>query len=145
MAIFGFSNSAANKGVLSKIWKNGVQLSDWVENIVGKGEIAHSHYVFKSCLLSMHQNEYLWSKRLTKIQICLCNQQQLQHVNPFPNKSLFLRVCSTSHLKTQWRKEKMLVMSNLTFSAQCFQPFWRTFPPFSFKIVDGKLFKFGRV
>ena len=39
-----------------------IQLSDFVENIVGKGEIAR--YVFKSSLLLMHQNEYLWSKGL---------------------------------------------------------------------------------
>ena len=25
---------------MSKIWTNGVQLSDWIENIVGEGEIA---------------------------------------------------------------------------------------------------------
>ena len=34
------SNSAANKDIKSKIWMNGIQLSDCVENIVGKGEIA---------------------------------------------------------------------------------------------------------
>ena len=38
----------------------GIQLSDSVENIVGKDE-----NVFKSCLLLMHQNEYLWSNGLT--------------------------------------------------------------------------------
>ena len=49
----------------------GIHLSDWVENIVGKEEIAccnhifFFHNVFKSCLLLMHQNEYLWSKGLT--------------------------------------------------------------------------------
>ena len=37
-------------------------------------------------------------------------------VNPFPNKRWFLRVCSTSVLKTQWEKEKLLVMSNFSFS-----------------------------
>ena len=50
----------------------GIQLSDRVENIVGKEEIAHyvtsnfffSHNVFKNCLLLIHQNEYLWSKGL---------------------------------------------------------------------------------
>ena len=36
----------------------GIQLSDRVENIVGKGEIA------RGCLLLMSQNEYLWSKWL---------------------------------------------------------------------------------
>ena len=50
----------------------GIQLSDWVENIVRKGEIAcykqfsFFHNVFKSCLLLMHQNEYLWSKGLSR-------------------------------------------------------------------------------
>ena len=40
MPILGFFSSAANKDMISKIWTNGVQLSDRVENIVGKGEIA---------------------------------------------------------------------------------------------------------
>ena len=40
MPILGSSNSAANKNVMSKIWTNGAQLSDRVENIVGKGQIA---------------------------------------------------------------------------------------------------------
>ena len=38
------------------------------------------------------------------------------HFNPFPNKPWFLRVCSTSLLKTLWEKEKLLVMSNSPFS-----------------------------
>ena len=36
--------------------------------------------------------------------------------NPFPNKPWFLHVCSTSLLKTLWEKEKLLVMSNFSFS-----------------------------
>ena len=40
MPILGSSNSAANKYMMSKIWKNGIRLSDSVENIVGKEEIA---------------------------------------------------------------------------------------------------------
>ena len=47
----------------------GVKLYDLGENSVGKEEIASnfffSHYVFKSYLLLMRQNEYLWSKGLT--------------------------------------------------------------------------------
>ena len=38
--ILGSFNSAVTENMMSKIWTNGVQLSDWVENIVGKGEIA---------------------------------------------------------------------------------------------------------
>ena len=41
MPILGSCNSAANEDLMPKIWTNGVQLSDLVENIVRKGEIAH--------------------------------------------------------------------------------------------------------
>ena len=47
-----------------------IQLSDWVENIVGKGEIARHeqfllfHNVFKRYLLLIRKNEYLRSKGL---------------------------------------------------------------------------------
>ena len=40
MPIYSSLNSAANEDLMSEIQTNGVQLSDWVENIVGKGEIA---------------------------------------------------------------------------------------------------------
>ena len=40
MTILGSSDSAANKDILSEIWTNGKQLSDRIENIVGKEEIA---------------------------------------------------------------------------------------------------------
>ena len=48
-----------------------MMFSDWVENIVGKEEIAcHEQFFlfpqcFQSCLLLMRWNEYLWSKGLT--------------------------------------------------------------------------------
>ena len=40
----------------------GIQLSDWVENIVGKGEIVRyeQFLLFPQCF----QNEYVWSKGL---------------------------------------------------------------------------------
>ena len=47
--------------------------------------------------------------------------------NPFPNKPWFLRVCSTSLMKTLWEKEKLLVTSNFSFSHSVFYPFLRTF------------------
>ena len=43
--------------------------------------------------------------------------------NPFPNKPWFLRVCSTSPLKTLWEKEKLLITSNFSFSHSVFYPF----------------------
>ena len=44
-------------------------------------------------------------------------------INPFPNKPWFLRVCSTSLLKTLWEKEKLLVTSNFSFSHSVFYLF----------------------
>ena len=56
---------------MSKIWRNGVQSSDRVENIVGKEEIARyeQFLLYPQCfqklsVLLMRQNEYLWSKGL---------------------------------------------------------------------------------
>ena len=40
MPMLGSSNSAANKDMMSKYGQTGIQLSDCIENIVGKGEIA---------------------------------------------------------------------------------------------------------
>ena len=40
MPVLGLLNSAANKNMMSKYGQIGIQLSDWVENIVVKGEIA---------------------------------------------------------------------------------------------------------
>ena len=40
MAILGSTNSAEKKDMMSKFGQMGIQLSNWVENIVGKGEIA---------------------------------------------------------------------------------------------------------
>ena len=66
----------------------------------------------------------------------------LVFVNPFQNKPWFLRVCSTSHLKTLWEKEKLLVTSNFSISHSVRE----LFAIFSkFEIVVCKLFQFGRV
>ena len=47
--------------------------------------------------------------------------------NPLPNKPCFLRVCSTSLLKTLWEKEKLLVTSNFSFSRSVFYLFGEVF------------------
>ena len=66
--------------------------------------------------------------------------------NPFPNKPWFLRVCSTSLLKTLWEKEKLLVTSNFSFSHNVFYPFIELSAIFiPFEIVVCKLFQFGKV
>ena len=67
-------------------------------------------------------------------------------MNPFPNKPWFLRVCSTSLLKTLWEKEKLLVTSNFSFSHSVFYLFEELSAIFiEFEIVVCKLFQFGRV
>ena len=73
MPNLGSSNSAANKDMLSKLWTNGVQLSDCGETLWEKEKLLlmsnfhFSHNVFRNSLLLMHQNEYLWSKGLNKL------------------------------------------------------------------------------
>ena len=63
--------------------------------------------------------------------------------NPFPNKLWVLRVCSTSLLETLWKKEKLLVTSNFSFSHNIFYPFGELSAIFiSLRIVVCKLFQF---
>ena len=50
-------------------------------------------------------------------------KEKINWFNPFPNKPWFLRVCSTSLLKTLWEKEKLLVTSNFSFSHSVFYKF----------------------
>ena len=70
----------------------------------------------------------------------------LVQVNPFPNKPWVLRVCSTMLLKTLWEKEKLLVMSNFSFSHSVFYSFGELTAIFiKFEIVVCKLFQFGEV
>ena len=66
--------------------------------------------------------------------------------NPFPNKPWFLRVCSTSLLKTLWEKEKLLVTSNFSFSRSVFYSFGELSAVFiKYEIVICKVFHFGPV
>ena len=66
--------------------------------------------------------------------------------NPFPNKPCFLRVCSTSPVKTLWVKEKLLVTSNFSFSHSVFYLFAElSVIFFKFEFVVCKPFLFGPV
>ena len=61
-------------------------------------------------------------------------------------KPWFLRVCSTSLLKTLWEKEKLLVTSNFSCSHSVFYLSGELSAIFiKFEIVVCKLFQFGRV
>ena len=66
--------------------------------------------------------------------------------NPFPNKPWFLRVCSTSLLKTLREKEKLLVTSNFSFSHSVFYLFGELSAIFNrLEIVVCKLSQFGSI
>ena len=70
---------------------------------------------------------------------------KLEAINPFPNKPVFLRICSTSLLKTLLEKEKWQVGSSFSFSHNVFCSFGEFFAIFTkFKIVVCKLFQFWR-
>ena len=70
MPNFGSSNSTANKDMMSKIWTNGYTIilfsrkHCWKRRNCSLRAISSFPTVFKSCLLLMHQNEYLRSKGL---------------------------------------------------------------------------------
>ena len=79
MPILCSSILKANKDRMSKNGQMKIQLSDWVENIVGKEKLlvisnfSLSQNVFKSCPLLMYQNEYLWNKGLSSDNLlCAC-------------------------------------------------------------------------
>ena len=60
--------------------------------------------------------------------------------------SRFLCVCTTSLLKTLWEKEKLLLMSNFSFSHSVFYPLGKLSVIFiKFEIVSCQIFQFGRV
>ena len=69
-----------------------------------------------------------------------------ERVTPFLNKPWFLCVCIICLLKTQWEKEKLLVVSNFSFSHSVFYLFQKLSAIFiKFEIVVCKLFQFGRI
>ena len=45
-------------------------------------------------------------------------------INPFPHNDTFWCPWETNLLKTLWEKEKLLVMSNFSFSHSFLYPFW---------------------
>ena len=76
--------------------------------------------------------------------LLLSNLMSTDSFNPYPNKPRFLSFCSTSLLKTMWKKEKLLVTSNFSFSHNVFYLFGEISVTF-IEIVANKLFQFGRV
>ena len=65
--------------------------------------------------------------------------------SPFPDKPWYLLVGCTSLSKKLGEKEKLLIMSNFSFSHCAFYPFEEISSIFiKFEIVISKLFQFGR-
>ena len=61
------------------------------------------------------------------------------YIKPFPNKPLFLCVCSKSLMKILWEKENLLITSKFSFSHSIFYPFGKLCHFTKFEIVVGKL------
>ena len=100
MPILGPPSSSANKDMMSKIWTNGIQLPDWVENVVGKEEIARyeQFLLFPQCFqklsvfdaskrVSMEWRvaklKYCWNPKQTWDGPLLCHTENWQ----IPNKN----------------------------------------------------------
>ena len=99
------------------------------QNNVRKDESAGnlSFLLFPHCFLSF-KRQILCFGRLIFLHQTLSIWMGLKilpfgRVNPFTNKPWFFRVCSPSLKKTLWGKEKLLVMSNFSFSHSVFYLF----------------------
>ena len=90
MPILGYSNSTANKDMMSKIWTDGDTVISLSWKLV-TSNFSFSHNGFKCCLLLMRQNGYLWSKGLN-----------LWWKQVIANRTL----SNFLHTSTYWKKEK---------------------------------------
>ena len=80
------------------------------------------------------------------VQISSFFQSAGKGMNPFQNKTWFLRVCSTRPLKTLLEKGKLLVTSNFSFSHSVFYKLRELSDIFvKFEIDIYKLLQFGGV
>ena len=65
-----------------------------------------------------------------------CNYFSERYFNPFPNKPWFLRVCSTSLLKTKWGKGEITYHEQFLLFPLCSLPIWRDFYYFHQITID---------
>ena len=130
---------------IEKFWKT--------EKLLIMSKFSSSLCVFKKPVLQTRKNQDLFWKGLNIGDYITLNINSLvqtesicrQQFNGFPSKPLFVCVYSTNLLKTLWEKEKLLVMSNFSFSHCVFYPFGKVSAIFiKFKIIVCKLFQFGR-
>ena len=134
--MFDFSKLKAFADNNLNVAKMMISVCDKFENVVGKGENAG----YQHLLLFPQWFSKASLSRVVKTRDCLVR------VNPFPNKPWFLRDCITSLLKAQQEKEKVLVMSNISFSCSAFYLFQELSATFNkFQIFICKHFQFRRV
>ena len=110
-----------------------------LENIVGKiKENAGNQgfLLFPQCFLSLYNLHYCARFNLSANTLDLNKSKIFLYGKKLKHTKLLtlsqtspqvLRVCSTSLLKSQREKEKLLITSNFSFLPQCFPPVWRTF------------------
>ena len=99
-------------------------------------------YTYDPCRHPEYFDTALLIIYLSDIEILICYIEI--EFNPFPNKPWFSCVCNLSLLKTMWEKEKLLVMSNFSFSHSVFYPFGEIPAIFiQLRIVVCKLFQLG--
>ena len=117
-----------------QIDENGRKLSKWVENTVGKGEIARYEQFLlfpqcfqKACFPGVSKGVIVW-----------------EWVNPFTNKPLILHVYNVDLVETLWAKEKLLVIRNFCFFSLFSIP-GELLIFIKFKIIVCKLFQFSSV
>ena len=120
---------------ISKYFKN----TELVMPILKYSELSTIIYFMK--YISVELFERLSSNKLQSV-VFFVNLR----FNPFLNKPCFLRVYSTSLLKTVWENETLLVSSNFCFSHSVFYLFGELSAIYiHIEIVVCKLFHFGRI
>ena len=87
-----------------------------LENIVGKGQM------LVTSIFSFSKNVFRSFQRLSFPEV-LNMEIVFYSVNPFPHNDTFWRPWEISLQKTLWEKEKLLAMSNFSFSHIVFYPF----------------------
>ena len=116
------------------------------------------------CLISLQRYFFGILQGQEFVLSCLCDVEQNKlHINPFPNKPLFLRVCSTSLLKTLYTRTEQFLLFPQWGKGEIarYEEFLFSSPPpppsvfylygelsatlFMFKIVVCELSQFGRV
>ena len=111
----------------NKPWSLWVYSSSPLQTLWGKEKFARNKQflLFPQCFLpfqrTVHHFHQIQNCRLQTLSIWKSLKFVVwEKLNPFPNKPWFLHVCCTSILKKLWKTEKLLLMSNFSFSPSVF-------------------------